>query len=291
MLPLSMGLPRSHWPHLYPGKMPISVSSAEGPLIFNWDFPRRRNLAIAGFFLLSLAVHAACFYIFQIVYPPAVGLLPPPARLNLITPDSEEGRTLLRWVEADDPALASATQRPIEPKAFVLPKLQHVPSYIASEPALKQPPPLVADLRLPSAQPPGPVPIPRPRSVQNIALLPARITFSREIENLGQPALPPLKFAASTNEAAQALAFRIAVGSGGEILYAFPVNSSTDPALDEQARSHLALCRFPPRLATSDQALVWGTATIEWGNDVARPEPTAAFAEPAAARPTSTPAP
>jgi hypothetical protein len=250
----------------------ILSSTALEPLIFNWDFPRRRNLAIAGFLVFSLVAHAACFYIFQIVYPPTLALLPPPARLNLITPDSEEGRTLLRWVEAEDPALASRTQRPTEATAYVLPKLEHVPSYVTSEPVLKKPPPLVADVRLLSSQPPGAVPMTHLHQVQKIGVVPTRITFSGEIETLGAPGMPSLRFTASTNEPPQAVSFRIAVSRRGEILYSFPVNSSADPALDRQARSYLALCRFPARSSTSDQPLVWGTATIEWGNDVARPQ-------------------
>src|SRR5258708_12703065 len=98
--------------------MSVLSSSALEPLIFTWDFPRRRNLAIAGLLVLSLIAHAACFYIFQIVYPPTMALLPPPARLTLITPDSEEGRTLLRWVQAQDPALSSHPQRPTQPTLY-----------------------------------------------------------------------------------------------------------------------------------------------------------------------------
>lgn len=259
--------------------MSLLSSPALESLIFSWDFPRRRNLAIAGFLVLSLIAHAACFYIFQIVYPPTMALLPPPARLTLITPDSEEGRTLLRWVEAEDPALASRTQRPREARAYVLPKVEHIPFYVSSEPVLKEPPALVVDLRLPSSQPPGAAPMARPRSaVQKIGVLPSAVTFSREIENLGAPALPSLEFTASTNEPPQAVRFRIAVSSRGEILYSFPVNSSADPALDGQARSYLALCRFPARSTTNGQAFVWGTATIEWGNDIARPQPTSTSA-------------
>lgn len=274
-----MGLVPSHWPQLRPNKMSVLSSSALEPLIFSWDFPHRRNLAIAGFLVISLIAHTACFYIFQIVYPPTIALLPPPVRLTLITPASEEGRTLLRWVEAEDPALASGTQRPTEARAYILPKVEHIPSYVASEPVLKEPPPLVVDLRLPSSQPPGAAPMARPRvAVQKIGILPTTVTFSREIENLGVPALPSLKFTASTNEPPQAVRFRIAVSGRGEILYSFPLNSLADPVLNGQARSYLALCRFPARSTTSDQALVWGTATVEWGNDVARPQPTSTSA-------------
>jgi hypothetical protein len=269
--------------------MSISFSSAVESLIFNWESPAARNLAIAGFLLLSFVGHAACFYIFQIVYPPTIALLPPPARLSLITPDSEEGRTLLRWVESEDPALASRTERPPEAKTYLLPKLEHVPSYVASEPVLKELPPLLVDLSMPSSQPPGAVPVTRRRTAQKPAVIPTTVTFSKEIENLGPPALPPLKFNASTSEAPQAINFRIAVSSHGEILYFLPLNSSADPALDEQARHYLALCRFPSRLAPSNQALVWGTAIVEWGNDVARPQPTPTSVTSQA--PTNTPAP
>jgi len=245
-----------------------------GPLVFDWDFARDRSLAIAGFLALSLGAHAVCLYLFQIVYPPTVALLPAPVRLSLITPESEEGRTLLRWVEAEDPALASRTQRPPGLTAFIPPKLEHIPSYIAREPRLKPLPPLAADLSIPSAQPPGPVPITHPRAAQKIGLIPTQVTFSEEIEKLGAPLLPSLKFNASAKEAPQALNFRIAISGRGEILYAFPVNSSGDPALDEQAQIRLALCRFPRSPTDSDQNLVWGTATVEWGNDVIYPRST-----------------
>ena len=262
--------------------MPILSRSVE-QLVFDWDAPRGRNLAIAGFLVLSFLTHAVCFYIFQIVYPPAVSLLPPPARLSLITSTSGEGRTLLQWVEAEDPALASRTLRPPEAKAYSLPRLEHIPSYFTSEPVLKQPPPLVVDLRVPTSQPPGPVPLTAPPPVRTNAVVPTTVAFSKEIGDLGQPVLPPPKFAGSTREEPEAVRFRIAVNRGGEIRYCFPINSSGDTKLDEQARSYVALCRFPGRSAPAeaDQLLVWGTASVQWGNDVARPQAT----------PTNTPAP
>src|SRR5438552_18058094 len=123
----------------------ISESAVE-PLLFSWDSPRGEKLAITIFLALSLVAHALCFYIFQIVYPPTVALLPPPARVALITPASEEGRTLLRWIDAEDPALTFTTQRPPEARLRALPRVEHVPSYLAVEPVLKEVPPLIVDL-------------------------------------------------------------------------------------------------------------------------------------------------
>ena len=106
----------------------LSPELATEPLLFSWDSPRRRRAAFLGFLALSLFAHAVCFYIFQVVYPPTVTLLPPPARVALITPASEEGRTLLRWIDAEDPAVAFTTHRPPEARLRALPKVEHVPS-------------------------------------------------------------------------------------------------------------------------------------------------------------------
>src|SRR5207244_6359100 len=131
--------------------MNASVSApAAAPLLFNWEPPRRRKMAITVFVVASFFAHALCFYVFQIVYPPTVALLPPPARVSLITPDSEEGRTLLRWIDAEDPALAFTTRRPPDATLRSLPKTEHVPSYLSIELTLKDVPSLQRDLRIPS---------------------------------------------------------------------------------------------------------------------------------------------
>jgi hypothetical protein len=252
------------------GSIPVPVAAGQS-LVFNWDSPRRRNLAIAGFLAISLVGHAACFYIFQVVYPPTAALLPPPARVSLITADSEDGRTLLRWVEAEDPALAFTTRRPPNAGGYVLPRLEHIPSYFATQPALKQAPPLAVDLRMPVSQPPGAVPVLRRPPPPAFHVIPTSVIFSNEITALGAPALPPRKFAASSKEEPENIRFRIGINSRGEVRYCFPLDSSGDPALDQQARTYLGLCRFPPKPAT--ESLTWGIAGVEWGNDVARPKP------------------
>ena len=245
------------------------IASTTAPLLFNWDAPRRRNLAITGFLIASFAAHAACFYLFQIVYPPTVSLTPAPQRINLISPNSEQGATLLRWIDAEDPALVSTTRRPPEVKRYLLGKVQHIPSYFASEPALKEAPPLTVDLRIPSAQPPGPVPAPVRAPANAIGVVSTKVTFSSELDRFGQPKFVPTNFKASTHEPAQNAQFRIAVDPQGAVRYCFALNSSGDAALDGQAREYLALCRFSARSTSTGDSLVWGIATVEWGNDVA----------------------
>jgi hypothetical protein len=252
----------------------ISESAAE-PLIFSWDSPRRQKFAITIFVALSLGAHALCFYIFQIVYPPTIALLPPPARVTLITDASEEGRTLLRWIDSEDPALAFTTRRPSETKLHALPKAEHVPSYSAMQPTLKDIPPLERDLRIPSCHPPGAVRLVRQKTNPAMGVFTTSVSFSKEFDVLGDPTQPQANFAASNEETPRTIRFRVGVNKLGEIRYCFPVNSSGDPALDQQAHLYVAHCRFPQSTINSgkaDSSLTWGMATIEWGNDIARPQ-------------------
>ena len=109
-----------------------------------------------------------------------------------------------------------------------------------------------------------------------MALFTTSASFSKEFDAFGAPTPPEASFAASNEETPQTIRFRVAVNKLGEIRYCFPVNSSGDPALDEQARLYVARCRFPKSTANpgkADSFLVWGIATIEWGNDIVRLQP------------------
>jgi hypothetical protein len=252
-----------------------SESTAE-PLVFSWDSPQGRKITIVIFLALSVVGHALCFYIFQIVYPPIVALLPPPARLTLITPDSEDSRSLLRWIDAEEPALAFTTQRPPEARFPDLPRTKHVPSYNAATPSLKDLPPLEASVAVPSCHAPGSVNFVRRQASSSLGMMATSVLFSEQLADLGSPSLPKPNFAASKQEAPQAIRFQVAVNKFGEIRYCFPLSSSGDPALDEQARMYVTRCRFPESTSESGTAgsvFAWGTATIQWGNDIARPNP------------------
>ena len=263
--------------------MSESAGRTETLLLFDWAPPKGKKLLITGFLALSFFLHALSFYVFKIIYSPAVTVLPPPARINLIAANSEEGRTLLRWIDAEDPALASATLRPSEMRSRALPKLEHVPSYMKEEPRLKDAPPLNLLPPTPSAQPPGPAPVPRVSIDKTPVKVPTRVAFSEELSSLGVAVLPASQFTGATREPPENIRFRIAVNRQGEVRYCFRLNSSGDSALDEEARLDLMRCRFTAKPAADnaeEQSLVWGVATMEWGNDVAQPA-----ASPAQVRP------
>ena len=257
--------------------MSAPLASGDDPaLLFSWDQPRRRNLALGGFLAASVMFHALCFYAFQIIYPPAVALLPPPGRVTVIAPNTEEGRGLLRWLEAEDPALASTTQPPADAKSLAMPIVQHAPSYLMRQPALKGLPPARPDPAIPSARPPGPVEPLAPRTQTIVKIAPTTVLLSADLEKLGTMHSPKMKFSPSSHESPRAAHFRLAVDENGAVRYCFLENSSGDVSLDEQARKCLALSRFSPgenRNAKSENRFVWGTATVEWGNDIVPSSP------------------
>jgi hypothetical protein len=249
------------------------------PLLFSWDSPRQQKAVLAIFLVLSLVAHLLCFYIFQVVYPTPVALLPPPARITFISPESEEGRTLLHWIDAEDPALAFTTHLPPGARLGALPKAEHVPSYSAVDPILKGIPAVSPDLRIPSSRPPDAVRARARKIAAVVEPVKTHTFFSKELDEFGIPSVPSSRFVASNEETPEALRFRVGVNNFGEIRYCFPINSSGDPALDEQGRLQLLRSRFSPESAIAGKlgsSLVWGIATIQWGSDVVRPQQTPA---------------
>ena len=249
------------------------ATGADVPLVFEWAPPRGEKFLITVFILSSIFLHGLAFYVFRIIYPPAIAVLPPPARVTFIGSTSNEGRTLLRWIESEDPALASATVRPPEAKLRALPKLAHVPSYVMQEPKLTDPPPSPAVITKADAFPPGPAPI-QHQPEPSWPRINTRGLFSDELKGLGQPQLAPPQFTSSSAEPPENMQFRIAVNQNGEIRFCFRVRSSGDAMLDEQARLWLIRSRFPARTEqtnSDERKLTWGVATIEWGNDITQP--------------------
>lgn len=263
---------------------PPAPAQVEFTPVFDWSPPRRRKISLFSFIAASVALHALCFYLFQIIYPPTVALLPPPARVNVITGDSEESRALLRWIESEDPALSSITQRPPNTASPGLPDSAHVPSYANWQPVLRDLSPTEADLRIPSAQPPGPVPLPSPAAPSSARVSQSTLRFGSEADGLRGPAIPPLHFTASRREPPQVAEFRVAIDAAGAVRHCLLQSSSGDSALDEQARRTVLLCRFGAvevQSSESADSLLWTTATIEWGNDVAPPAEAPSATKPA----------
>src|SRR3954470_24956337 len=78
---------------------------------FHWPTRRGSSWRLAGLIFAMLFLHSAAFFLFQAATP----VIAPPPRtapaLQLLTPFGPDGQfsaeheSLLRWIEADDPAL------------------------------------------------------------------------------------------------------------------------------------------------------------------------------------------
>lgn len=252
-----------------------TAAAANEDLLFRWEPPRRRATAFVFCLLGSALLHAFGFYLFQVIYPPTVALLPPPAVVSVISPATEDGRLLLRWVESEDPAVALTTQRPPNAGDAALPRVDHVPSFAQHEPQLL-PLPFSSAAPKAEANPPAPVATPRPQQQPPLPPVATRVSFSSDIV-ADVIASPAPRFTKSISETPSAAEFRVGVAGDGTVRYALLTRSSGDGALDEQAHAALASCRFR---STEDATLRWSVATFEWGNDIATPA--AASATPAA---------
>lgn len=242
--------------------------SAAAPLIFTWTPPRRRARALTALLIVSALLHALCFYVFQIVYPPVVTLAPAPARVSLISGDNPATEPLLRWIEAEDPALTTTTQRPAETKTFALPAIEHTPSYVIHRPQLRELPPTSPPLDIPSMALPGAVRSARLPAVAMTGVRKTTVEFSGTAAALGTPVFPDYSFHLTRAEAPANPTFRIAMDDKGAVHHCFLVESSGDAALDEQAREFLLRCRFAKKNDHATPDLIWGIATVLWGNDL-----------------------
>src|SRR5205823_5912533 len=139
--------------------------------------------------------------------------MPPPARVTLISPDDPESLALLRWVEAEDPALTTTTQRLPEAESLVLPPIQHRPSYASHQPKLKTLPPLTPDLSIPSSAATGPVRLPRVNANANAPGLARKTTanFADLPATLGDPVFADFKFRLTRPDAPANARFRVAI--------------------------------------------------------------------------------
>ena len=132
----------------------MTAEIAEPTLLFNWRPPRSRKVLDSAFHRSFRAASRGLLLRFPNYLSDGRGsssAAGPGVRSS--RPDSEQGRTLLRWIEAEDPALASAPQRPPESRRRSPPRTPHIPSYVAEQPQLKHMPLPEVQVRAPEVDP------------------------------------------------------------------------------------------------------------------------------------------
>jgi len=250
-------------------------------LVFRWP-ERTASLLLPALFVLSVAVHALAFYVFQVVYPPAVVSAPPPAQVTLLTAATPEGADLLRWVQAQDPATAARLQE-ITPAE--LKEIPYTPAYAT-----------VHTLPLEVEPPVEPIGFPAAHSLLDFSeskaatsepphrAVSSALSFSEVLRarDAAPEALPRITAKRAPN--LRPTIFLVGISDRGEVRYCFLLDpnggdpSSGDHDMDKQAEALLREHGF----SHSETPLEWGFATFTWGAEAYAPQPSPPLPQPSA---------
>jgi hypothetical protein len=238
---------------------------AASDLTFHLSQARPVSFTLLTFIGLSALLHAISFYLFQITYPPAAYINPPPAQVSVLVPGSEENAALARWIEAEDPTRASKPQEIVPAKLLALPyrpsyeTVRAVPRTVEKPPAMLLYPAAIGPLALirsalPTEQKAAPQPLALQTQLHFSGALAGRPVTAEPVRNLTSRGFSELRSAR----------FLTGVSDRGEVRYVFLQDSSGDNALDAQAALHLQQMEF----AHAAEPLAWGFATFLWGSEV-----------------------
>lgn len=244
------------------------AAGGEAPLLFAWEKRRRLGAFLPVFLALSLLAHGATFFLFRVVYPARVTIPPPTPEVTLLTPGTPEAQALFRWIDAEDPALVAtgASGPPI-----VLREVRYRPSFEKIRTAPRTVPAPPTTVQFPPAKPPLEIihssdSRPREEPVK-AAPQPTRLGFAGSLEGrarVGEPALIFTQPASAPLESAQ---FLVGVSAEGKVRFTFRQKSSGSEAKDAEAAAHLERLAFAP----ASEAITWGIARVEWGDDAYAP--------------------
>lgn len=241
--------------------------------MYPWPSRRKSARHFAGLICAMLVLHLSVFLLFRAATPaikPPPRTAPPVQLLTSLGPDgqtSEKHQSLLRWIQAEDPALvgripnvdlSTSIEVPYKPSFAIM---RTAPLGIPPEPATVQfPPARDAMSIILSAEPRRKAPreILRPQST--------RVHLSTVLAERA-PTSIAFKPATQVRHLIEPAAFLVGVTAEGETRFVFSQGAQTGtvPALDREAAQFVASLRFAPRSGTQ---IVWGTATIFWGDEL-----------------------
>lgn len=238
--------------------------------VFQWRDQHRSLLTLFWFFIISFCLHALALYIFQVTYPSALSIAPPPVQVSLLTPTTPEYRTLIRWIEAGNPATA------IFPPDITPPGLlqsTYKPSFMTVRALPEQADEMYEPIRFRPAFDTSDVLANamnnRPRTDNALHFSPGTSSLrlsgqlAGRIKKQDETLPPPLKSSIPLKPSR----FMAGVSDRGEVRYLFLEESSGDIEIDRWAERHLKQIIF----SQAPQSITWGVATYFWGDDTCKP--------------------
>jgi hypothetical protein len=212
----------------------------------------------------SLLAHAATFFLFQVVYPQRVTIPQPAPQVSLLTPSSPENIALLRWIEAEDPALV-ANDNPGAPPGLA--EVRYHPSFLSPRTApLGVPDEAATGVRFPPAKDrltPADTAKTTGGASTAISAQPTSITFFGLLAERPLTKSSPVTFIHRAGAPVEPTTLLLGVDGQGTIRFSVIQQSSGDQALDDLAVAHLRTITF----AAAASPLTWGFATFSWGGD------------------------
>ncbi|NNE91437.1 MAG: hypothetical protein HKN23_07300 [Verrucomicrobiales bacterium] len=113
-----------------------AAEKAEG-LIFHWWHRQRLVLHIAVFLVMSVVLHVAGFYLFQVVYPPGGKVEPVPDRVTLLNPEDPAVHAVMGKIQDRVVFLRPASENAGVRANLDDYSIQFVPSFTRRKPELK----------------------------------------------------------------------------------------------------------------------------------------------------------
>jgi hypothetical protein len=232
---------------------------------FHWDVVRRFPTILPGFVLISLLVHVAAFFVFQVVYPPQETMLAPPPEITLLDPQRPDHQALLRWIDAEDPTPIVADGNAITNRLL---QIVYKPSYetlrtppltLPDEPERMQYPPARDPLAIIRSAEPKPVEPELPGAGD-----PTQFVFTGDLGPRSVSALPPLMTRTKSTKELEPARFLVGVDARGTVQYVMPQSSSGNAAIDGEAADFLSKLKLAP----AERPISWGYATVQWGPEV-----------------------
>ncbi len=226
-----------------------------------------RVLVLVGFTGLSIMAHAFTFLLFQVVYPQRVTIPPPAQQVALLTASTPEQEAILRWVAAEDPALAAGSSVAVPPRLFQVP---YRPSFETLRTPTRTPP---AETERPE-QPPSPITLPLlpesgPAAAAQVEAGPAPESSADFQGDLAARSFQPgSKLRARSSSPLQPATFLVGVNAAGEVRHVFLQRSSGEAGADRAAAEYLSAGKFT---AGEGESVTWGTAVVTWGYEVYQP--------------------
>jgi TonB family protein len=233
------------------------MNQQEAPFIFDWrrsQWDYRLPVLIA----ISLFGHIFCFYIFRVVYPTTTTLLPPSAQVTVLDPNNPQDKSLLDWVEMNNPANVSAPR--FDPRLIAQLTPQYKPIYSGLSVDLKPADSsALHEQGVPSIFSPETLLPMRSRPMDAVPkrAFSSRLNIASTLQARVPDSLPSLPIASTFSEPTSIF---IAVNPAGEVDFVFLTKSSGTGQLDQRAEDFVRALKFKPGPHRD-----WGVITLHWG--------------------------